>query len=226
MSNSKMKVCVQFLEVKKNLDKAEFKLLNRIVNKHAQTAGSLLGVSSVNITVYPNAGFTIPETGEGGYTVSGDWFHIYIDPTKKKSEIRNTIEKIIPETIYHEMSHVARWNTTGYGLSLLDAIITEGLATVFADEQWSDYEAPWAHSSKKEIISLLNIFKQRDKKKDDFYNHEEWFYGTDNLPRWIGYKIGFHVIKSFRKNNRDISWSKIMEMTSDRIVKMSKVHVK
>lgn len=54
---------------------------------------------SVNITVYPNSSFIIPETGEGGYAPAGDWLHIYIDSTRKKEEPSRIIKNIIPATI-------------------------------------------------------------------------------------------------------------------------------
>ena len=218
-----IKIYTKFLTTEERLPKNEIELLKKVIKKHVSKAGSILKIPLVNITVYPNSNFTIPETGEGGYAASKDWFHVYIDAAKRKNDLNRIIEKIIPGTIYHEMNHVARWQHTGFGSTLLEVMITEGLASVFAKEQWKSGKDPWSGYSKKELNNLLDIFKQRKKSNDATYNHEEWFYGTGKLPRWIGYKIGSYIIKAFREKCSTLSWEKIVKMSADEIIKLSGV---
>jgi uncharacterized protein YjaZ len=191
---------------------------------HAGKAGNILKIPLVNITVYPNKNFVIPETGDGGYTPSKDWFHIYIDPQRK--DFNKIVKNVIPATIYHEMNHAARWKYTGYGTNLLEVIITEGLATVFAEEQWIKFKAPWADCSEAEINTLLNIVRKREKKNDITYSHGEWFYGTGKLPRWIGYKVGSYVIKSYRSKNKSIKWNQLIKMNANDIIRLSRINLK
>lgn len=214
---------VQFIETEKRLPKQEADLLKKIVKNHAKRAGSILDVPLVNISIYPNPNFTIPETGEGGYTPSGDWFHVYIDPKKNQKQMAEIIETFIPGTIYHEMNHIARWQNTGYGSSLLEAIISEGLAIVFAKEQWKKSKTPWADFSEKEMNCLLDIVRKRNKRNDKIYNHGEWFLGTGKLPRWSGYKLGAYIVISFRNKNMKMPWSKLMKLSADKIIKASGV---
>jgi len=181
---------IQFIETREKFPKAEAELLKKIVKNHVGKAGSILNVPLVNVSIYPNPNLTIPETGEGGYTPSGDWFHIYIDPSRNRRQLAAIIETFIPGTVYHEMNHMVRWQNTGYGSSLLEAIISEGLAIVFAKEQWKNSKTPWADFSKKEMDRLLDITRKRNKKNDRGYDHGEWFLGTGKLPRWSGYKLG------------------------------------
>lgn len=211
----------QFLVTKDKLHSKEIELLKSVIEKHAKKAGLILDIPLVNITVYLNSEFVTPETGESGYTPSNDWIHLYIDPKRKKKELNNIINNIIPVTIYHEMNHASRWQHTGYGSGLLDAIITEGLASVFAEEQWSKFKAPWCNFSEKELKELLNIIKERNRENDKKYNHNEWFYGTGKIPRWAGYKLGSYIIQSFRKNNKNIVWKKMLRMNTREIIKKS-----
>jgi len=220
----RIKIHTQFLETEGKLLKNERKLLKEVIRNHARNAGLILDVPIVNITIYPNSDFTMLETGEGGYTPSMDWFHIYINPAKKKIELDKIIKNIIPATVYHEMSHVSRWKNTGYGRSLLDVIVTEGLANVFSGEQWKKYKAPWNNYSKKEIIKLLDLLKKRKKSNDKNYNHDEWFYGTGKLPRWTGYKLGSYIIKSFRNNN-NIEWKEISKLSTKEIITKSGINM-
>lgn len=219
----KTKIYYHFVKTKDRISKKEEKLLIQKIKYHAGKAGSILNVSVINITIYLNPEFTIPETGEGGYAPSKDWFHLYIDPTRNKSELNKIINNIIPATVYHEVNHISRWENTGYGSSLFDAIVTEGLATVFADEQWEKYKAPWNNYSKKEIVKLINLLKKRKKSNDKNYNHDEWFYGTGELPRWTGYKLGSYIIKSFRNNNME--WKEILKLSTKEILKKSGINM-
>lgn len=216
-----IKIYTQFLITEEKLPKNETELLKKVIKEYVSKAGLILKIPLVNVTVYPNSDFTIPETGEGGYAVSKDWFSIYVDATKKSNELNRIIKEIIPGTIYHEMNHVARWKYTGFGSTLLEVMVTEGLASVFAKEQWKSGKDPWSNYSKKEISNLLDIFKQRKKSNDAAYNHEEWFYGTGKLPRWIGYKIGSYIVKNFRKKHSSLDWEKIVKMNAEEIIGLS-----
>lgn len=219
------KVYIQFLVTENKLPSRETELLRNIIKKHVKKAGSFLSVPLVNVTVYFNSNFAISETGESGYTPSKDWIHLYIDPKRKKRELDKIINNIIPATIYHEMNHASRWQNTGYGDSLLDAIVTEGLATVFAEEQWNNFKAPWCSFSKKESDNLLKIVRRRNKNNDKKYNHDEWFYGMGKLPRWTGYKLGSYIIQSLRKTNKSIMWKELSKMSTEEIVKKSGINL-
>lgn len=214
----KKRIFINFLKSEKELRGKEKKLFRKVIEKHSQKASLLLDLDFVNVTIYSNKNFAIPETGEGGYSVSKEWFHLYIDPTRKTSELQKIIEKVIPGTIYHEMNHVARWGTTGYGESLVDAIITEGMASVFAKEFWGEGGDPWTEYTEDEIYKLVEIAKKEGFTKKKGYDHDEWFYGAGELPRWIGYKLGFYFLTIFRDKNPEMEWNEIVKMTSKEII--------
>ena len=190
---------------------------------HATKACNHLGVSLVNVTVYPSPDFVISEIGEGGYAVSGDWFQIYIDPTRSEEELGRIINTEIPLTVYHELNHVARWNSVGYGSTLPEAMVTEGLASFFAAENWKKASSPWSKYSKAEIAGLIKIFQNRDKKSDNTYDHASWFYGAGSLPKWAGYKLGYYVIGLVRANNSTVGWKKLITLNAEEIIKLSKI---
>lgn len=221
--NMDSKLYIHFLETENKFNSKIKDLLEEAVKTHAAKACGLLGISYVNITVYPNPNFVIPETGEGGYAASGDWFQLYIDPTRSKEDLTQIISHDIPLTVYHELNHVARWNSTGYGTTLPEAIVTEGLASVFAAENWEKAESPWVKYSEEEMSGLIKIYQARDKSVDTDYNHDVWFYGAGEMPKWIGYKLGFHLARSVRKNNPALGWDSLINMEAEEIIQLSKV---
>ncbi len=200
-------------------------LLDKIIRKHALIAGRVLNIPFVTITVYPKSNWAMPERGEDGYASSGDWIQIYIDPKNKNNSFEFIINNLIPGTIYHEMNHVARWRSVGFGKILPEVVVTEGLASVFEKEQWKKIIPPWAQWNKREISDFLETIKKRNKKNDLTYNHSEWFFGRGKLPRWIGYKLGVYIVESMRKNFSKVTWRELTKMKADEIIKKSGVKI-
>ena len=220
-----MKVDINYIKTEPDISREGKVLLEKTVEKHAQLAGKILNVPHITITVYPKSSWTIPETGESGYTFSEDWIRISVDPKSQKFSLKEIIEKHIPATIYHEINHAARWRSVYYGTNLFEAIISEGLACVFGKEQWLAFTAPWTTYSDKEIANLLDMIQKRDKSLDGIYNHAEWFHGKGKLPRWIGYKLGAYIIEVVRKNFPKIGWEELTEMKAKDIIKTSGIKI-
>ena len=92
----------------------------------------VLPVKNVDIVVVDNPDYTIPETGIGGNTYSPDYLVVSLDPTFVN--FKNVLQTELLDTFAHELHHAARWQTVGYGETLLETMISEGLADHFEIE--------------------------------------------------------------------------------------------
>jgi uncharacterized protein YjaZ len=220
---------IHFLKTKQSLNQKMEKLLKETVEKYAEDACQILNISLVNIIIWPNPNAVISETGEGGETWSSEVCFVYIDQTRSEEELQNIITTQIPGTIYHELNHIARWNklgkNIGFHTDLSKSIISEGLASVFHAEKCDNVNIPWTTYTQKEIVELLDIYQNRNQKLDMKYNHGEWFYGEGELPRWIGYKVGFYIVDAFRKKHPNVVWKELVGMNAEKIIKLSEVFV-
>lgn len=205
------------LKSKRELGKIENRRLREVINKHAHKAGNLLGINLVNVAVNFSKR-VIPETGEVGYAAD-DWVWITIDPTRKSKELEKTIASIIPATIYHEINHIAREKYVGESKNLLEAVITEGLANAFAEEQWPKFKAPWSIYSKNKILPFMRDLE--NEKKNKKYSYGDWFFGTGDKPRWLGYQLGSYIINSIKEKNINLTALEMTRMTTKQIVKLS-----
>jgi uncharacterized protein YjaZ len=165
-----------------------------------------LGIELVNIVIWFNSDAVIHETGDGGMVVSKELCFVYINPNLNDNDLQKVITTQISATIYYELNHIVRGKfleerSLGFNVNLPNTIISEGLASVFAQELWPMARASWTEYTKSEIDKLLEIYKQRDLDNDDMYRHDDWFYGAGDLPRWIGYKLGHYWVDNFRKVN-------------------------
>ncbi len=89
----------------------------------------------------------------------------------------------------HELHHLARWQNAGYGKTLGQAIITEGLA-VFYEEQNSGWVPPWAKAG----IQTKAYAAAKAEWNSKNYNHSNWFH-KGRYGKWVGYTIGYRLVK-------------------------------
>ncbi len=219
-----MKINVFLFKVKRDISDKNKRLLRKVVLKHAKIAAKKLDVDLINIVVYPNRALTIPKIGAGGFAPNNEWIRLAVDPCRGEKDVERIIKNVLPLSIYHEMNHVARWGNPGYGKGLIEAIISEGLAIIFAKENWNSFEAPWGKYRKKEIEKYMEIFNKRDKNQDKHYDHAEWFFGKGK-PNWLGYKIGSFIIHAVRNKNPNIDPSALVHMSSKKIIKLSGINI-
>jgi hypothetical protein len=124
--------------------------LRRLVTASANKALALLPHRGrVEITVRVSPERTIPGIGIGGFTGPKGNVAIAIDPSH--TDLRHTLETWIPATVAHELHHSSRMRVgPGYGVTLGQAIVSEGLADRFAYEVFPDTPPqPWDHALTK-----------------------------------------------------------------------------
>jgi uncharacterized protein YjaZ len=199
-------------------------LILSLTEKHAAIAAKKLRIEwPFNITIYPNAAWAIPETGEGGFTPSNDWVQIYLDLSENTHSSEKVIEEGMVSAIYHEMNHLKRWRTTGYGTTLEEALVSEGLAGVFEQEMWPSFSAPWLEYNDERMEELLKIFREK-KPSGNSYVHSAWFFGSDPaIPKWTGYMVGHYIIKKALESNPGVSLYTMMDKPASEIIEMSSI---
>lgn len=213
-----MKIRIFFLESNEKLTTTQKRLISRLVKKHALIAGQDLEIPLMNFTIYSNKDWCIQQTGEGGYTASPNWIQLFLDPSRPNFK-EKVIENSLLATIYHEMHHAKRMTTVGYGESLLEAVITEGLASVYAEKMFPKFIAPWGKYTNKEIKSNLRLFLQNIIKNKKRYSHEEWFLGFGK-PHWLGYKVGIYIIRSLKDKCVSFDCTRAVNKKAEEIFKI------
>lgn len=211
-----IKVKIFHLETGRKIPKELKSLLTKQIKKYASSVGEILKIPVINFTVYSNKDWCIPQTHDGGYTAAPDWIQIFIDPSAKDKLIKQAINKFVPATICHEMHHAKRMSGVGYGDNLLEVAISEGLATIFAEEIITGYIAPWGKYTDKEIKPLLEMFLAGLTVKK--YNHAEWFFG-EGKPYWLGYKVGAYLIRSIKQKSPNLNCINMVNISGRQLFK-------
>jgi uncharacterized protein YjaZ len=155
-----------------------------------------LDLPEVEVIVRDNPEGVIPEIGVGGYSPDAEKLFIWLDPNYANFE--NAIRQNLPGTLAHEAHHTARWGSVGYGETLLEGVISEGLADHFDMEITGGGVPPWAREVSGNDLEVLleRAQKEFDSKE---YDEKAWMFGSEekNIPRWTGYSIGFELVKRY-----------------------------
>ena len=192
-----MSVNIHILKAGSDLDQYEDLIRNEIENT-IDKVSSFTDLPSIDIVVDNNADSTIPEIGVGGMAPNANLHYIHIDTSFAHTE--ESLAREIRSTTAHEVHHCIRSDSVGYGKTLLEAMVSEGLADHFDIELNGGDPKKWDVAlDEDQIGSLL------DKAKDDFYNekydHSKWFFGGDEIPRWTGYTLGFKLVRDYMESN-------------------------
>ena len=167
--------------------------IERTIRKHALRAAKLLRLREKIIT------FSVhPHWWEwGGSAESKEWIRLRM-PLRWKSQqhCSGYLEKRLPSAVYHEMHHLARRDVfspekTYPPHTLINSLVSEGLATVFEQEQLPGYQPKYGRYQRRVIHTWLPAVRREKWSRN--YDYLAWFHGKGK-PRWLGYKIGTYII--------------------------------
>jgi uncharacterized protein YjaZ len=187
-----MSIKLHILKASERLEKFEADI-NKAFEAGINDVQNKLTLPRLDVVVVDDADMAIAETGVGGSAPNAHVLYIYINPNFANLEA--VLELEIRSTLAHELHHCARWAAVGYGTTLLEAIVSEGLADHFDIEVNGGSPKPWSIALSEDELQST-ILKAKESFNSD-YNHSDWFYGSKEIPRWAGYSLGFKIVGEY-----------------------------
>lgn len=112
-----------------------------------------------------------------------------------------------------------RWRDPGYGDTLGEAMIAEGLACLYEEQKTGNVPIYAKIVLKESQIKLANkILDSKD------YDHAEWFFGSKKIDRWFGYSYGYRLCKEYSKKTGKEA-SDLVNIPSDIILNIRKTNI-
>ncbi len=175
-------------------DGKEETISSAVTDALALASESLL-ISDVRIEVSFDSQGAIPGFGVGGYTPNKSLIQIALDPAY--SDNPDLLSARLPLVVLHELHHAVRWKNPGYGSTLLEAMVSEGLADHFAIAVLGVSPPPWSAALTQNQKSALRA-KADSELNSTQYGHARWFFGsTSDIPNWAGYTLGFELVSAY-----------------------------
>ena len=164
--------------------------LTRILSEIRQTVREAVAATSTHaelpdfdLVIKAQPGGGIPVWGVGGHAPSPGLIEVTLDPARFSATL-------LTRTLVHEFHHLLRWDGPGYGASLGEALVSEGLAGHFTLQVLGGEPDPWdaVKPAGRVARAAMNKWARLD------YNHAHWFFGGGELRRWTGYGLGHMLI--------------------------------
>jgi uncharacterized protein YjaZ len=159
----------------------------------------------------------IPQAGTYGFTKPGFGnITISFQPTPQAS-LSQIMTLWLPRTLAHEVNHSVRILAgPGYGTTLLQQIISEGLSSAFDLAAFPGPPNPWDRAispgqecalwkKAQPVLGAAGLFGQ-------------WMFGGAGIPHWTGFTIGYDIVTGYRRHHPDVSWSAITTASAGKIL--------
>lgn len=168
----------------------------------------LIEIDRVDVICVNDPYQAIPETGMSGYTPNRNLIYLHIDAS------RHLDGDEVFYTLCHELMHAKRYEGPSYGETLFDSIIFEGLG-VAIEAQVSDGKGSFLSNfiNEKDNSALLKDIEAHFDDKE--FNRFHWFIEeSDDLPRWTGYRVGYHIVSEYLKKTKKKASDLVLEDSS------------
>jgi uncharacterized protein YjaZ len=210
---------IHFAESKydRKLSPEYVKLYKKEIEKAYKEVTKLLpfGSRRINFFVQPRTFYLIEPTGDNARTMNKEFIELAFDPTRDKKALKVILDGV-KHSVYHEMSHAARFNISIWHKTFLDNCVLEGLATVFTRD-YANEDARWAKYPKNVKDWLQEIID-----KNDMFYWEEYMFSHPDGRKEIGYKVGTYIIDEAIKNSGK-SVIELTKMECKDILKLAKI---
>lgn len=174
---------------------AEEDNIETIIRESLIDINTLMPLDPVLIRIVTDPNLVIPEIGVGGYNPSTDEVLLSINPDFP--DLASALQTELPAQLAHELHHAQRRRSVGYGSTLLEACVSEGLADAFSIEVTGIAPPIWSTALQDDTLQHW-IDVASESWNEQGYGHSDWFLGANpSIPRWAGYAIGFELVRNY-----------------------------
>jgi uncharacterized protein YjaZ len=174
-------------------------LLEQVTATYSQLEAHLfpdVAMPSVNVSLTAGQA-VIPELGIGGSALVRGAIDVVLDPTNANLK-RSLDVGQLARTLCHEFHHCLRHESIGYGRTLGEALVSEGLADQFDRELNGGSGQIWDNALSDQQWRML-LPRVEEALLRPQYDHASWFFGRldGTVPRWTGYSVGYHLVGEY-----------------------------
>lgn len=157
----------------------------------------------------------VPETGMSANVTRPNLATLIFDPYNE-----NFTDTLTTGLVQRQMVNTAhramRAAGPGYGFTLGGAMVSEGLAGQFVRLVFDSPLEPWDCAFDDSQLSA-HWPDQRAMMSPKF-DHGEWFAGTGNRPRWLGYTMGTRIVENWLLSGADLSPERLISVPAPKVL--------
>lgn len=165
--------------------------ITRAFGEAYQALSAIMAPPELDVLIQRQDNGVIAEVGFSGRAYRSDLFAVTCDPSNPRFSI-HLENGGLARTIVHEVHHCLRMGGPGYGSTLGEALVSEGLAGRFVAHLFQSRPEPWEAAVALPTLKALKVGKST--LAAPRYDHADWFFGRGSLPRWAGYSLGYQIV--------------------------------
>lgn len=176
---------IHFLNARHNLTRA-LSEIRAAARDAVAKASAHVELPAFDLVVRAQAEGVIPDWGMRGTAPAPGVIELALNPARLD-------HALVVRTLVHEFHHLIRWDGPGYGRSLGEALVSEGLAGHFVLQVLGGRPDPWDATVPSSGLTrrVIKEWSRLD------YNHGEWFFGKGDIRKWSGYGFGHKLVAEF-----------------------------
>lgn len=166
-----------------------------------QLVAERIPVGDVDVVVYNDADYVVPELGVSGFCTSPRRMYLPLDV--QHPELRGHFEGRFQSFLAHELHHCARRRVAGYADTLAQALVTEGLACCFEAELPGGRVPMYAVRVQGEELDRARRLAQAPMNQP-MAGWGEWFFGEaePRIPMHAGYSLGYSLVSAWLRRTK------------------------
>ena len=158
--------------------------------------------------------FTVEKmNGVGGFCPRKDIIFLFLNLNGK--DWKNSLR----DSLIHEFAHsVSEYYSGGENFNLGEGMVFDGLSENFRKINFGGSDILINAVSERDCITYFEELKEKLNSKD-FNFYMEVFYGTGKYPQWLGYSLGYYLVKNYIKKYSDLDWNKLLRINPKEILR-------
>jgi hypothetical protein len=160
------------------------------------SVSKLLIPPTLDVLIERSLGPVIAEIGMMARAYRHSLFALSFDPDNPAFDL-SLRDGTLRRTVAHEVNHCLRMAGPGYGATLGEALVSEGLAGHFVRRLFGSPPEPWERAV--DTATLHAHLPDTTTLQSTQWDRAAWFFGTldGRYPRWLGYTLGYELVRAW-----------------------------
>lgn len=181
-----------------------------------EAVATLVPAPALSVELRHAPGRVIPEIGMVGYSPSATRFSLTFDSTNPHFA-PSLADGTLRRQVVHEVHHCLRHAGPGYGRSLGEVLVSEGLAGQFVNRLYGTPPEPWERAVEPRVA--WRALPDDAALASMLFDHKAWFFGAGgHHPRWLGYTLGYLLAGRWRAVNPEASGEQLVNVTAAEVL--------
>jgi hypothetical protein len=143
---------------------------------------------TVRLSVEDSRAVIFPEYGSTGSALDRTHVRWRVDAARPEG-VLGVAQAHLRAVLFHELHHMVRgWVKRGPRATLMDGVVSEGLATTF-ERDAAGHQAPWG-----QYPSSVRAWAEELLALPDDASYAQWMFRHSDGRRWVGYRAGTFIV--------------------------------